>query len=50
MAKPAVPTVLVLTQTLGYHHMSIPAAMAWLMGRSSHARISDFWIRTARGC
>jgi uncharacterized protein len=26
-AKTSVPTVLVLTQTLGYHHMSIPAAM-----------------------
>jgi type 1 glutamine amidotransferase len=28
VAKPALPTVLVLTQTLGYHHMSIPTAMA----------------------
>ncbi|MFZ1997233.1 MAG: ThuA domain-containing protein [Solirubrobacteraceae bacterium] len=28
VAKPALPTVLVLTQTLGFHHMSIPAAMA----------------------
>jgi type 1 glutamine amidotransferase len=28
IAKPAVPTVLVLTQTRGYHHMSIPTAMA----------------------
>jgi hypothetical protein len=27
-AKTSVPTVLVLTQTLGYHHMSIPTAMA----------------------
>ena len=27
-AKPVAPTVLVLTQTLGYHHMSIPTAMA----------------------
>ena len=27
-AKSAVPTVLVLTQTLGYHHLSIPTAMA----------------------
>jgi type 1 glutamine amidotransferase len=27
-AKPAVATVLVLTQTLGYHHRSIPTAMA----------------------
>jgi uncharacterized protein len=27
-AKTAVPTVLVLTQTLGYHHLSIPTAMA----------------------
>jgi type 1 glutamine amidotransferase len=28
VAEPALPTVLVLTQTLGYHHMSIPTAMA----------------------
>jgi type 1 glutamine amidotransferase len=28
VAKPAVPTVLVLTQTLGFHHMSIPTAVA----------------------
>jgi type 1 glutamine amidotransferase len=31
-AKPAVPTVLVLTQTLGYHHLSIPSAMATVRG------------------
>jgi type 1 glutamine amidotransferase len=30
VAKPALPTVLVLTQTLGYHHMSIPTAITTL--------------------
>jgi type 1 glutamine amidotransferase len=42
MAKPAVPTVLVLTQTLGYHHMSIPTAMATvraIASRSGHYRV-----------
>src|ERR1019366_7970870 len=41
-AKPAVPTVLVLTQTLGYHHMSIPTAMATVRGiaaRSGRYRV-----------
>jgi len=32
VAKPAVPTVLVLPQTLGYRHMSIPTAMATVRG------------------
>jgi type 1 glutamine amidotransferase len=42
VAKPAVPTVLVLTQTLGYHHMSIPTAMATVRGiaaRSGRYRV-----------
>jgi type 1 glutamine amidotransferase len=42
VAKPAVPTVLVVTQTLGYHHMSIPAAMATVRGiavRSGRYRV-----------
>jgi len=34
-AKSAVPTVLVLTQTLGYHHMSISTAMATVRGIAS---------------
>jgi type 1 glutamine amidotransferase len=41
-AKPAVPTVLVVTQTLGYHHMSIPTAMATVRGiaaRSGRYRV-----------
>jgi uncharacterized protein len=42
VAKPAVPTVLLLTQTLGYHHMSIPTAMATVRGiaaRSGRYRV-----------
>jgi type 1 glutamine amidotransferase len=42
VAKPAVPTVLVVTQTLGYHHMSIPTAMATVRGiaaRSGRYRV-----------
>jgi type 1 glutamine amidotransferase len=42
VAKPAVPTVLVLTQTLGYHHMSIPTAIATVRGiaaRSGRYRV-----------
>ena len=42
VAKRAVPTVLVLTQTLGYHHMSIPTAMATVRGvaaRSGRYRV-----------
>jgi uncharacterized protein len=35
--KPAVPTVLVLTQTLGYHHMSIPTAMATVRGGAARS-------------
>ena len=37
VVKPAVPTVLVLTQTLGYHHMSIPAAMAAVRGLAARS-------------
>jgi type 1 glutamine amidotransferase len=42
VAKPAVPTVLVVTQTLGYRHMSIPTAMATVRGiaaRSGRYRV-----------
>jgi type 1 glutamine amidotransferase len=42
VAKPAVPTVLVLTQTLGYHHMSIPTAMATV--RASAARSGRYHV------
>jgi type 1 glutamine amidotransferase len=42
VAKPAVPTVLVLTQTLGYHHMSIPTAMATV--RSIAARSGRYRV------
>jgi uncharacterized protein len=38
VAKPAVPTVLVLTQTLGYHHRSIPTAMATVRGLAARSR------------
>jgi hypothetical protein len=38
VAKPAVPTVLVLTQTLGYHHMSIPTAMATVRAIAARSR------------
>ena len=37
VAKPAVPTVLVLTQTLGYHHMSIPTAIATVRGLAARS-------------
>lgn len=37
VGKPAVPTVLVLTQTLGYHHMSIPSAMATVRGMAARS-------------
>lgn len=36
--KPAVATVLVLTQTLGYHHMSIRTAMATVRGIAARSR------------
>lgn len=38
MARPAVPTVLVLTQTLGYHHKSIPTAMATVRAIAARSR------------
>ncbi len=38
MAKPALPTVLVLTQTLGYHHRSIPTAMATVRAIAARSR------------
>jgi uncharacterized protein len=37
-AKPDVPTVLVLTQTLGYHHMSIPTAMNTVRATAARSR------------
>ena len=36
--KSAVPTVLVLTQTLGYHHLSIPTAMATVRAIAARSR------------
>jgi len=42
VARPAVSTVLIVTQTLGYHHMSIPAARAAVRGiaaRSGRYRV-----------
>jgi type 1 glutamine amidotransferase len=38
VTKPGIPTVLVLTQTVGYHHMSIPAAMAAVRGIAARSR------------
>jgi uncharacterized protein len=38
VTKPAAPTVLVLTQTLGYHHRSIPAAMAAVRAMAARSR------------
>jgi uncharacterized protein len=35
--RPTVPTVLVLTQTLGYHHASIPTAMATVRALASRS-------------
>jgi type 1 glutamine amidotransferase len=37
-AKPDVPSVLVLTQTLGYHHMSIPTAMNTVRATAARSR------------
>jgi uncharacterized protein len=38
VAKPALPTVLVLTQTLGYHHASIPTAVATVRALAARSR------------
>ena len=42
VAKPAIPTVLVLTQTLGYRHMSIPTAIVTV--RSIAARSGRYRV------